>query len=46
MTTRFRNRALTPAELDRFGEELDALRARTVATLGQGDANYIRRIVA
>ncbi|MBU8977137.1 acyl-CoA desaturase [Lysobacter sp. MMG2] len=41
-----RNRALSPAELDRFGEELDALRARTVATLGQRDANYIRRIVA
>lgn len=46
MTARIRNRALTPAELDRFGEELDALRARTVATLGQRDANYIRRIVA
>lgn len=46
MTARFRNRALTPSELDRFGEELDALRARTVATLGQHDANYIRRIVA
>ena len=40
------SRALTPAELDRFGEELDALRARTVATLGQRDADYIRRIVA
>ncbi len=45
MTAPFRNRALTPAELDRFGEELDALRARTVATLGQRDADYIRRIV-
>jgi linoleoyl-CoA desaturase len=42
----FRNRALSPAELDRFGEELDALRKRTVATLGQSDANYIRSIVA
>lgn len=41
-----RSRALTPAELDRFGQELDALRARTVATLGQRDADYIRRIVA
>lgn len=40
-----RNRPLTPAELDRFGEELDALRARTVATLGQADADYIRTIV-
>ncbi|HEY0502993.1 MAG TPA: acyl-CoA desaturase [Lysobacter sp.] len=46
MTARIRNRALTPAELDRFGEELDALRARTVATLGQRDADYIRGIVA
>ncbi|GAB3390807.1 fatty acid desaturase family protein [Lysobacter fragariae] len=40
------NRALTTAELDSFGVELDALRARTVATLGQRDADYIRRIVA
>ena len=40
-----RNRALTPAELDRFGEELDALRARTVATLGERDARYIRRVI-
>ena len=39
-----RSRALTSAELDRFGAELDALRARTVATLGQRDADYIRRI--
>ncbi|UJB15649.1 fatty acid desaturase family protein [Xanthomonas translucens] len=41
-----RNRALTPAELQAFGDELDALRARTVATLGEADARYIRRIVA
>ncbi len=40
-----RNRPLSPAELDRFGEELDALRARTVATLGARDARYIRNIV-
>jgi fatty acid desaturase len=46
MTSPVRNRALAPAELDRFGQELDALRARTVATLGARDANYIRRIVA
>lgn len=45
MTAKTRNRALTPAELDRFGEELDGLRARTVATLGQRDADYIRRVV-
>lgn len=44
--TSARNRALTPQELDRFGEELDALRARTVAQLGRVDADYIRRVVA
>jgi fatty acid desaturase len=46
MTTSKRNRALTPTELDRFGAELDALRARTVAQIGRVDADYIRRIVA
>ncbi|KAF1721304.1 fatty acid desaturase family protein [Pseudoxanthomonas wuyuanensis] len=40
-----RNRALSPEELDRFGEELDALRARTVASLGPRDARYIRNVV-
>lgn len=39
------NRVLTAAELDSFGNELDALRARTVADLGERDAIYIRRIV-
>lgn len=39
------NRVLTPEQLDRFGAELDALRARVVATLGQSDADYIRAIV-
>ncbi|WP_017912839.1 acyl-CoA desaturase [Xanthomonas sp. SHU 166] len=41
-----RNRALTPAELQAFGDELDALRMRTLADLGARDARYIRRIVA
>ncbi len=45
MTNTLRNRALTPVELDGFAAELDAVRARTVAQLGQADANYIRRIV-
>ena len=45
MTQHFRNRALSAGELDNFAAELDALRARTVATLGQHDADYIRRIV-
>lgn len=40
------NRALTPDELERFGHELDAVRARTAATLGQRDADYIRAVVA
>ncbi len=43
---RIRNRALGAEELQRFGAELDALRARTVATLGQRDADYIRKVVA
>lgn len=45
MTSKMKNRALTPAELDSFAAELDAVRARTTAQLGQADANYIRRIV-
>jgi len=40
------NRALSPAELQAFGAELDALRARQLATLGARDARYIRRVVA
>lgn len=40
------NRALSPAELQAFGQELDALRARHLATLGASDARYIRRIIA
>lgn len=46
MTTNATNRALTPDELERFGRELDAVRARTAATLGQRDADYIRAVVA
>ncbi|MGH8062904.1 MAG: fatty acid desaturase family protein, partial [Pseudoxanthomonas sp.] len=45
MTHKIKNRALTPAELDGFAAELEAVRARTTARLGQTDANYIRRIV-
>ncbi|HLM52017.1 MAG TPA: acyl-CoA desaturase [Pseudoxanthomonas sp.] len=40
-----RSRALTGAEQDAFAAELDALRARAVADLGERDARYIRRIV-
>jgi linoleoyl-CoA desaturase len=45
MTTASLNRALTARELAAFGAEIDALRARTVADLGEQDARYIRRIV-
>lgn len=40
------NRVLSASELQTFGDELDALRARHVATLGVSDARYIRRVVA
>ncbi len=40
-----RNRALSAAELDAFACELDAVRARTAAKLGDSDAKYIRGIV-
>ncbi|MGV8960695.1 MAG: fatty acid desaturase family protein [Stenotrophomonas sp.] len=40
------NRALSAAELKTFGEELDGVRARQLATLGAADARYIRRVVA
>lgn len=46
MNTKHRNRELGEADLAAFAAELDALRARTVATLGQRDADYIRKIVA
>src|SRR5690606_41559554 len=38
------DRELTPAELEAFGAELDALRERTLADLGEADARYIRRV--
>jgi NADPH-dependent stearoyl-CoA 9-desaturase len=37
-------RPMGPDELARFGAEIDALRARTVADLGERDARYIRTI--
>ena len=39
------SRALSAEQLDQFGDELDAVRARAVATLGEADAKYIRRVV-
>jgi linoleoyl-CoA desaturase len=39
-----RSRPLTGEELAAFGRELDALRARIVADLGEADARYIRTV--
>ena len=36
---------LTPAQLDAFGAELDAIRDRVTADLGERDATYIRKVV-
>jgi linoleoyl-CoA desaturase len=44
--SRVRNRTLSPADLQAFGDELDAIRARVTADIGQRDAKYIRKIVA
>lgn len=39
------DRQLSPAEIEAFCAELDAVRARIVADLGETDATYIRNIV-
>jgi len=36
---------LTPAQLDAFGEELDAIRQRVLADRGERDADYIRGMI-
>ena len=36
---------LTPEQLDAFGRELDAIRERMIADLGERDAAYIRRVI-
>ena len=36
---------LTPEQLEAFGEELDAIRARVVADLGQRDVDYINHLI-
>ena len=36
---------LTPEQLEAFGEELDAIRARVVADLGERDVDYINRVI-
>ncbi|MFC6883677.1 MULTISPECIES: fatty acid desaturase family protein [Actinomadura] len=37
---------LTDAELEKLGNELDALRQEVMADLGEADARYIRRVIA
>ena len=39
------NTTLTDEQLERFGEELDAIRQRVLADLGEEDAAYIRNVV-
>lgn len=39
-----KSRELSPKELEGFAAELEALRARTVADIGEQDAKYIRRV--
>jgi fatty acid desaturase len=36
---------LTPEQADAFGAELDALKERVMATLGERDATYIRNVI-
>ncbi len=37
--------SLTPEQLEAFGSELDDVRARVVADLGQRDADYINKVI-
>jgi len=39
------NLTLTPEQADAFGRELDAIKERVIADLGQRDADYIRRVI-
>ncbi|GAB3090326.1 acyl-CoA desaturase [Nocardioides zeae] len=39
------NLPLTPSQLEAFGEEMDAIRQRIIASLGEEDAAYIRKVV-
>jgi fatty acid desaturase len=45
MTTSTPMPRLTAEQVDAFGRELDAIRERVTADLGQRDADYIRRVV-
>lgn len=44
--SRSRDRVLSPAELNAFGAELDAIRDQVVGSLGAADTRYIRRVAA
>jgi fatty acid desaturase len=37
--------AMTPEQADAFGRELDAIKERVMAELGEQDADYIRRVI-
>jgi NADPH-dependent stearoyl-CoA 9-desaturase len=37
--------SLTPEQADAFGRELDAIKERVMADLGEKDADYIRRVI-
>lgn len=37
--------SLTPEQADAFGAELDAIRERVIADLGERDATYIRKVI-
>ena len=37
--------SLTPAQIERFGEEMDAIRQRLLADRGEHDAAYIRAVI-
>ncbi|HTR71157.1 MAG TPA: acyl-CoA desaturase [Mycobacteriales bacterium] len=37
--------SLTPAQIEEFGRELDAIRAEVLANRGESDATYIRKVI-
>ncbi|NYG58414.1 fatty acid desaturase [Nocardioides daedukensis] len=37
--------SLSPEELEKFGEEMDAIRQRVISELGEEDATYIRNVL-
>jgi fatty acid desaturase len=45
MSTNQKPIELTPAQIESFGEELDAIRRRVLADRGEHDANYIRSVI-